>query len=166
MAASERRRGADGSNLGSRKAPSHFEELLEPHFCECHPGDALCAAPSVRSLRACLLQPKSIFHTFECRKRNAKEKNHHAQTKKERNIQQIPPLDSRPIQRMYNMTGRSESLLLCLARAPRGRLSPSFLLLLFIFCRLGAWSERSGRKTGGDGLENLKKGEAHCKHNM
>lgn len=76
-----------------------------------------------------------------------------------------PPLDRRPIQCIYNMTGSSESLLLCLARAPQGRLSLSFLLL-FISSRLRTGSEERGRTTGGNGWESLKKGEAHCKQNM
>lgn len=123
--------------------------------------------PSVRLLRVCLLQLESIFHTSECKRRNAggRDGKKCTQTKKKRNIQQIPPLDRRPIQCIYNMTGSSESLLLCLARAPQGRPSLSFLLL-FISSRLRAGSEERGRTTGGNGSESLKKGEAHCKQNM
>lgn len=50
--------------------------------------------PSVRMLRVRLLQLESIFHTSECKRRNAggRDGEKCTQTKKKRNIQQNPPL--------------------------------------------------------------------------
>ncbi len=120
--------------------------------------------PSVRSLRARLStagEHISYFWVQEEKCRRERREKMHTNKEEEEYTTNPPPLDRRPIQCIYNMTGSSESLLLCLARAPQGRLSLSFLLL-FISSRLRTGSEERGRTTGAMAGRAWRKGEAHC----